>query len=111
MFKMRNEQLLQDSPFAMSWSATGRGPIRVLIAAAVTAMISVATCVAAILAPAPAAVVPLVVAICFGCPLFAGWEVPTAIEHLLGGRRHRKALDSLARDLSRLPEIDHPLGF
>ena len=111
MVEMHYDPLLDDPPFAVSWPTTGRDPIRVVIAAVLTALISIATCVVAILAPAPAAAVPLVIAICFGCPVFAGWEVPTAIAYLSGGHRHRKAFDSLARDLGQLPEIDHPLGF
>ena len=93
-----------------------RGPARppqprlVLLAALLTALISAGVCVGAILAPAPAVAIPLVVAICVGCPMFAGWEVPNALA-ALRARRARKALARLRRSLDRLPETEHPLGF
>lgn len=86
----------------------------VLIAALVTALSSAAVCVAAVLAPAPAAALPLVVAICVGCPIFAGWEVPIAVASLRAERADRsrgKALSALRRTLEQLPETEHPLGL
>jgi len=85
-------------------------PRLVLLAALLTALISAGVCVGAILAPAPAVAIPLVVAICVGCPMFAGWEVPNALA-ALRARRARKALARLRRSLDRLPETEHPLGF
>ncbi|HYZ82151.1 MAG TPA: hypothetical protein VE571_12825 [Solirubrobacteraceae bacterium] len=43
----------------------------VLLAALLTTVTSAALCAAAILAPAPEAVVPFVVIICIGCPMLA----------------------------------------
>ena len=86
----------------------------VLLAALVTALISAGVCSLAILAHAPVPAVPLVVAICIGCPLFAAWDVPVALASLRADRaeRHRgQALTSLRRSLERLPETDHPLGL
>src|SRR5438477_10679652 len=53
-----------------------------LIAAAATALMCAGICAAAIVAHAPTAVVPLVVVISIGCPIFAVWEVPNAIVSL-----------------------------
>jgi len=86
-------------------------PRLVLIAALVTVLISAGVCVAAVLAPAPAAAVPLVVVISIGCPLFAAWEVPAALACLRAERTGGKALSSLRRTLERLPETEHPLGL
>ena len=69
-----------------------------------------AICAAAILVPAPAAAVPLVALMCVGCPMFASWEVPVAIDSLRA-RRGQKALAMLRRSLDKLPEVEHPLGF
>jgi len=85
-------------------------PRLVLVAALVTVLISAGVCVAAILAPAPAEAIPLVVVICIGCPMFAGWEVPNALAALRANRAG-KALAKLRRSLDRLPETEHPLGF
>ena len=54
--------------------------------------------------------IPLVVAICIGCPLFAGWEVPNALAALRANRAG-KALARLRRSLDELPETEHPLGY
>lgn len=94
----------------LSPPAKPRQPRLVLLAALLTALISAGVCVAAILAPAPAAAIPLVVAICIGCPMFAGWEVPNALAALRANRAG-KALAKLRRSLDRLPETEHPLGF
>ncbi len=82
-----------------------------LIAAAATALISAGLCAAAILAPAPIPVVPLVVVIAVGCPMFAVWEVPGAIALLQAEREGGEALATLRRSLAQLPETEHPLGF
>ena len=87
-----------------------RNPHLVLLVAAVTALISLATCVAAMLVPAPAAAVPLVALVSIGCPMFASWEVPVAIASLRANRTH-KALAMLRKSLDKLPEVEHPLGL
>jgi hypothetical protein len=82
----------------------------VLIVALVTVLSSMAVCAVAILVPAPAPVVPLVVAVCVGGPLFAAWEAPSALAGVRAERVHRRALSSLRRGLDQLPEVEHPLG-
>jgi len=79
-----------------------------------TAAISAAVCVAAVLTPAPVAAVPFVVAICVGGPIFATWGLPPAIASLRAERANRirsRALIKLRRALERLPETEHPYGF
>lgn len=88
----------------------GRHPCFILLVAAVTVAVSLATCVAAMLVPAPAAAVPLVALVCVGCPLFASWEVPMAIASLRT-LRARRALANLRESLDQLPEVEHPLGL
>lgn len=89
-------------------------PAFVLIAAFVTVVMSAALCAAAILAPAPAPAVPLVVGISVGCPLFAAWAVPNALSALrrdLAARAGGRALAKLRQSLEQLPETEHPLGL
>ena len=72
---------------------------------------------AAILVPAPAAVLPLLGVVCVGFPMLAAWEL-ARVDAALGGlglalRRGRpldeRALSELRRALERLPETVHPL--
>ena len=65
---------------------------------------------AAVLVPAPAAVVPFVVIVCIGCPMAAACELPRAIADL---RRPSDAgpLARLRSELDALPETEHPLGL
>jgi hypothetical protein len=107
---MRDETFLDDSASVARRSRRRSRPHLVVIAALVTAVISVAVCVGAILAPAPPAVVPLVVVICVGCPVFAAWDVPVALDSLRANRAG-KALATLRRSLDQLPETEHPFGF
>ena len=86
---------------------TRHQPSLVLIAAALTLAISAGVCVGAILVHAPPAVVPLVVAVCIGGPVFASWEVPVALASV----RAERALARLRSSLERLPETEHPLGL
>jgi len=89
-----------------TWRPVSRAqPRLVLLAALFTPLISAAVCVGAILAPAPGAAIPLVVAICIGCPMFAGWEVPNALAALRSDRAG-KALRKLRRSLAELPETE-----
>jgi hypothetical protein len=85
-------------------------PHLVLLVAVLAVLSSLAVCSAAILTPAPAAVVPLVALMCVGCPMFASWEVPGAIASLRA-RRGDRAIAMLRRSLDRLPEVEHPLGL
>ena len=74
---------------------------------------------AAVLAPAPALVIPLVAAVCIGCPMVVGWSVPVSIAVLRATRAggdgpealDGRALKALRRHLDRLPETQHPLGL
>jgi hypothetical protein len=84
---------------------------RVLIAALFTALISAGICAAAILAPAPAAAVPLIVLLCVGCPIFAMWEAPLALAVLRADRDSGRAVVKLRKSLDQLPETEHPLGL
>jgi hypothetical protein len=107
---MRDDRLLEGYALTARRPAMPAQPGLTLIVALVTALISAAVCTAAILAPAPAVAIPLVVAICIGCPLFAGWEVPNALAALRVNRAD-KALVRLRRSLDELPETEHPLGY
>ncbi len=107
---MRDEATFDDYAYAVRSPTMSARPVLVLLVAAVTALISAATCTGAILAPAPAAAIPLVVAICIGCPMFAGWEVPNALT-ALRSERASQALARLRRTLDALPETEHPLGL
>lgn len=90
--------------------ATRRQPRFSLLVAALAVLSGLATCTAAILAPAPAAAVPVVALVCVGCPMFASWEMPIALASLRA-QRGRQALAALRKSLDRLPEVEHPLGF
>jgi hypothetical protein len=99
-----------DYAFAVRPPATSPRPGLVLLVAAVTTLISAAICTGAILAPAPGAAIPLVLAVCIGCPLFAGWQLPDALAALRSERAGR-AFTRLRRSLDELPETEHPLGL
>lgn len=91
-------------------AAGRRNPHLTLLVAALSVLSCLAVCAAAILVPAPAAAVPLVALMCVGCPMFASWEVPVAID-TLRARREDKALATLRESLDKLPEVEHPLGL
>jgi hypothetical protein len=107
---MRDDGLLEEYAVAARRDAMPSRPALTLLVALVTALISAGICTGAILAPAPAVAIPLVVAICIGCPLFAGWEVPSALAALRANRAGQ-ALSRLRRSLDQLPETEHPLGY
>jgi hypothetical protein len=79
--------------------------------AVLTALVSGALLVLAI--ATSAAALPLLVAVCIGLPLAAGWELPTAIRtiHRSRPKRERAALERLRRQLAELPETRHPLDL
>lgn len=108
---MRDEGLVEDhQPFAAPDPPPPARPRLVLLGAVVTALISAGTCAGAILGHAPPVAIPLVIAICVGCPMFAVWQVPNALA-ALRAKRSGKALARLRRSLDELPETDHPLGL
>jgi hypothetical protein len=60
---------------------------------------------AAVLVPAPPAVVPLVVLVCVAGPIASALELARALADL------REPAAELRRELDRLPETPHPLGY
>jgi hypothetical protein len=81
--------------------------------AALAVIVAAGLLSAAALAPAPPAVIPLVVVVCIGAPALAAWELSKTIGAL---RRRPTQLDSTAlttlrRHLDELPETQHPLGL
>jgi hypothetical protein len=108
---MHDYVMIDDSLMLTPNALTRSRPQIVLLAAAFTALVSVTLCAAAVLAPAPTAVVPLVVIICVGAPLFAGWEVPIALACLRSRRSAGRAVAALKRALAQVPETEHPLGY
>ena len=85
--------------------------------AVLAALLGAGLLCAAILVPAPAAVLPLLGVVCVGLPMLAAWEmarthaalggIVQALRH--GGRLDERALAELRRALERLPETAHPL--
>jgi hypothetical protein len=92
---------------------TRRQAALVCVTAALTVVMCAGVCAAAILVPAPAAVVPVVAVVCIFCPMLAAWELPGAIAALRAhdAAGHEKALARMRRRLERLPETEHPLGL
>ena len=88
-----------------------RQAILVCVTAAVVVLMGAGLCSAAILVPAPAAVVPLIAVSCAGLPILAGWRVPVAVEALRTESRRlpELSLAALRRELDQLPETGHPL--
>jgi len=107
---MEQELGFEESAWTAPLSAPGSRPVLVLIVALLTTAMSAALCAAAILTPAPAAVVPLVVIVCIGCPLLASWETPDAMARLRARRVGGRALSQLRESLAQLPDAEHPLG-
>ena len=84
-----------------------------------TALVCGGLITAAMLVPAPVAVLPLVAIACVGLPMLAAWQL-ASVHIALGGlrpalRRRRvrpldeSALQELRRSLASLPETRHPL--
>jgi hypothetical protein len=94
-----------------------RRAVLVCLFTALTALVCGGLLTAAILAPAPAAVLPLVAVACVGFPMLAAWQlasVHAALGGLTGALRRdgpldERALEDLRRSLARLPETAHPL--
>jgi hypothetical protein len=70
---------------------------------------------AAVAARAPLAVLPLLAAVCIGCPMALGWSLPGSIALLRAAAQlddaDSRALKALRGHLDQLPETPHPLGF
>jgi hypothetical protein len=92
---------------------TRRQASLVCLTAALTALLCAGVLAAAVLVPAPPAVVPVLVLFCICCPMLAALELPRAVAALRrrGAAAEVLALDQLRRGLDRLPETEHPLGF
>ena len=60
---------------------------------------------AAVLVPAPWVVLPFVILTCISCPMAAAFELAQALFVL------REPRVQLRRELDRLPETPHPLGY
>jgi hypothetical protein len=92
---------------------TRRQAILMCAFVALTALMCAGLLSAATLVPAPPAVLPFIIAICIGGPMFAAWELRPSIAVLRAHRGSRsrdvRALAELRRYLDQLPEIDHPL--
>ena len=76
--------------------------------AATAAVACAALLTAAALAPAPPGALPLLIVVCVGFPLIAGWELPVAVAVL---RQRTAAVGDFRRTLAELPETEHPLGY
>jgi hypothetical protein len=89
-----------------------REAVAACLFAAVAALCSASLCALAVLMHPPAAVIPLLVIVCVGSPVYGTWQLPHAIAALRAGRgeSHRRAMASLRRSLDLLPEVEHPLG-
>ena len=81
-----------------------------------TALMCAGLVTAAVLVPAPPAVVPLIVATCIGCPMLAALELPALVAALRAGRtsgyaQGARLLADMRRYLQQLPETQHPLDL
>ena len=80
-----------------------------VVLSCVTTAATVLTCgavlSAAILVPAPASVIWLIVIFCIGGPMLAAWDLSRAV----AATRSSLDLDEMRRELDRLPETRHPL--
>jgi hypothetical protein len=88
--------------------------IATALGAAVTTLGCAGLLAAAVLVPAPEAVLLLLMATCVGCPMLAVYEFASALSHLrraTTGLRDDRTIDDLRRELRRLPEMRHPLGL
>jgi hypothetical protein len=73
--------------------------------AAVVVAAAVGLLLAAAFAPAPPAVLALVVLVGVGMPMVVAYELPPAVRSL---RAHRRLVTAVRRDLAQLPETAHP---
>lgn len=90
-----------------SFGPTRRQALLTLLFAATTALLCAGLLAAAALAPAPRAVLPLVILTGVGLPMVAALELPRA----LAAVRHADAVGEMRRLLEALPEVEHPLGL
>jgi hypothetical protein len=74
------------------------------LSATAMAVVCAGLLAAAVLAPAPPIVLPLLILVCIGCPMAAAYDLPVAIAVL-------RADAALRRNLAALPETPHPHGY
>jgi hypothetical protein len=75
------------------------------VSAVFTALFATGLVVAAALVTPPVAVLPVLAVACIGAPMAGAFEVGRALSAA------REPHDRLRRDLDRLPETQHPLGY
>jgi hypothetical protein len=95
---------------------TGRRSVLHRAYAVLTALACAGLLLAAALVPAPPVVLPLVAAVCIGCPMAAAYELAGTIDGRRPGPGAVRPLDAaslhaLRRQLDALPETRHPLGL
>src|SRR4051812_31010883 len=93
------------SPKAQAYADCGLAAVTFVLCASLMAI--------AVVGHAPLAVIPLAVVVCVGCPMAISWRLPRAVALIRSARERDDdhALASLRRQLSRLPETQHPLGL
>lgn len=77
------------------------------LAAVVTVVGCAALLTAAILVPAPTAVLAVIVAVSIGFPMLAAWD----LSRVTAAAGPRLDPAEMRRQLDRLPETEHPLGL
>jgi hypothetical protein len=81
-----------------------------IVLSALTALVTATACAgllaAAILVPAPHAVVALIIVVAIALPMLASWD----LSRVSAARRPQLDLAELRRQLDRIPETPHPLG-
>jgi hypothetical protein len=75
------------------------------VSAAFTALFAAGLLVAAALVTPPAAALPALALACIGAPMAGAFELARALSAV------REPHDRLRRELDRLPETPHPLGY
>ena len=80
-------------------------------ACGLTALMCAGLLAGAALAQAPLAALVLIIPICVTLPMLAAWRATVTIASPGHAPLNKAALSDLRRDLARLPETHHPLGF
>ena len=75
------------------------------MSATFTALFAAGLVVAAALVTPPVAVLPVLALACIGAPMAGAFELARALSAV------REPYDRLRRELDRLPETPHPLGY
>ena len=75
------------------------------VSAAFTGLFAAGLVVAAALVTPPVAVLPVLALACIGAPMAGAFELARALSAV------REPHDRLRRELDRLPETPHPLGY